>query len=330
MDARDPRGNISQLDPIFDPWGAAGPPDVAQWAIRRSVGAQAIPEFGWYADDNNKVSTRPITFGNGIKATLYYPKDAPANAKLATVIWLHSFSYPLGYTWVYHRELHPILGLVDNGYAVLAYDQSGFGSRMIEAQNQYRETPDWSQMGHMVKDVSSAIDAIAKDGALDASRVYLFGYALGGSVALHAAALEPRVAGVVSIAGFTPMRTDTPDKGDSINRYSTEHPVMPRLGLFLGHENQIPYDYDELIAAIAPRPVYILAPKYDRDANPADVHAAVENARKVFAFYDADAKLKLDEPWDYNRLQQFRPGPHPPLDDTEQEVVCSPAFGRQE
>ena len=31
--------------------------------------------------------------------------------------------------WVYHNDLHPILALVRAGYAVLAYDQSGFGSR---------------------------------------------------------------------------------------------------------------------------------------------------------------------------------------------------------
>jgi hypothetical protein len=32
------------------------------------------------------------------------------------------------------------------------------------------------------------------------------------------------------------------------------------------------------------------------------VHHAVDSARKVYALYKADDKLKLDEPWDYNRL----------------------------
>jgi len=40
----------------------------------------------------------------------------------------------------------------------------------------------------------------------------------------------------------------------------------------------------------------------DRDAIPADVHAAVEQAGMVYALYGAADKLELYEPWDYNRL----------------------------
>ena len=68
----------------------------------------------------------------GLAGDLYYPKDTPAGKKLPTVVWLHGYSYPLGYMWVYHSDLHPILALVHAGYAVLAYDQSGFGSRLSE------------------------------------------------------------------------------------------------------------------------------------------------------------------------------------------------------
>jgi hypothetical protein len=64
----------------------------------------------------------------------------------------------------------------------------------------------------------------------------------------------------------------------------------------------LPYDYDELIAALAPRPVYILAPQFDRDATPAEVKSAVEQAKKVYGLYNAADKVLLDEPWDYNRL----------------------------
>jgi hypothetical protein len=122
-------------------------------------------------------------------------------------------------------------------------------------------------------------------------------------VALYTAALEPRVSGVVSICGFTPMRTDTAaKKTGGLGRFAIERGLIPRLGDYIGHEAELPYDYDELIAAIAPRPVYVMNPKYDRDATPEDVHTAVESARKVYALYKADDKLKLDEPFDYNRL----------------------------
>ena len=111
--------------------------------------------------------------------------------------------------------------------------------------------------------------------------------------------------GVVSICGFTPMRTDTMDKGTGgLARYSVDLPLIPKLGLFIGNESKLPYDYNELIATIAPRPVYVVSPALDRDATPAEVHTAVEQARGVFALYNASDKLMLDEPYDYNRLPQ--------------------------
>ena len=283
----------------------ANPPDVPAWVIRRSAGAQAISEFGWYAEDNAAAATRPVTF-NGVKGTLYYPAKAAAGAKLPTVIWLHSYSYPLGYMWASRRELHPILALVEAGYAVLAYDQCGFGSRMNEAASFYERTPHWSQMGCMVADARAAVDVLSKDAAVNPKGIYLLGYGMGANVALYTAALEPKVAGVVSICGFTPMRTDTADKGTGgIARYAVERPLIPRLGLFIGNESKIPYDYDEMLGAIAPRPVYVVNPLFDRDATFGDVHGTVLAARKVYDLYHAEDNLKLDEPWDYNRLAGY-------------------------
>ena len=206
-----------------------------------------------------------------------------------------------------HNDLHPILALARAGYAVLAYDQSGFGSRMGEIGPFYDRYPHWSQMGRLVEDARAAIDALEKDPLVDPRRIYLFGFSLGATVGIYTASLDPRVQGVVSICGFTPMRTDTPGpKGrpgtGGVARYSYERPLIPRLGLFVGHEAQIPYDFHELLAMIAPRPVLVVQPELDRDAIPADVRAAVQEARKVYGLYGAAARLALEEPWDYNRL----------------------------
>jgi hypothetical protein len=48
--------------------------------------------------------------------------------------------------------------------------------------------------------------------------------------------------------------------------------------------------------------VYVVNPLYDRGANFQDVHATLDEARKVFALYGAEDHLKIDEPWDYDRL----------------------------
>ena len=78
--------------------------------------------------------------------------------------------------------------------------------------------------------------------------------------------------------------------------------MIPQLGFFVGHESQIPYDYDDLLAMIAPRPVLVVQPLLDRDATPEDVAGAVRQARQVYALYGAQNKIAIQEPWDYNRL----------------------------
>jgi len=264
--------------------------------------------YGWIDTAVQRTAKRKITFQSSsgfgaIEADLFTPNNVAAGAKLPVVIWLHGYSSSLGYSWVYHYDLHPVLALAQAGYAVLAFDQSGFGSRQVEAAAFYNKYPRWSQMGHMVEDTKAAIDALSKDAAVDSSRVYLFGYSMGADIAMYTAVLDTRVKGVVSLNGFTPMRTDTESKGTGgIARYFREHDLLPRMGAFAGKETRLPYDYDELIAAIAPRPIYILSPQLARDATPADVKSAVEQAKKVYRLYNAPDNVMLDEPWDYNRL----------------------------
>jgi dienelactone hydrolase len=282
--------------------GATNPgqvtPDVIGWVIQRGG-----TSFGWLEPQRNQTVSRSLNFGYNLRGDLYYPADTPPAAKLPAVIWLHGYSYSLGYMWGYHNDLHPILALVQAGYAVLAYDQSGFGSRMSESGPFYDRYPHWSEMGRMVEDVRAAIDALQNDSLIDPQRISVFGYSLGGTVGLYAAALDSRISGLVAISGFTPMRTDTADRGaGGIARYSHERGLIPRLGFFVGHESQIPYDFDELIAAVAPRPVMIVEPQLDRDGIPADVRAAVDRARKVYQLLNAPASLALSEPWDYTRL----------------------------
>jgi pimeloyl-ACP methyl ester carboxylesterase len=283
--------------PVANP--AQVTPDIPAWVIQTG-GAS----FGWPEPQKSQTATRRIMIAGGIRGDLYYPVGTPPDKKLPTAIWLHGYSYPLGYMWVYHQtDLHPILALVQQGYAVLAFDQSGFGSRLTETGPFYDRYPHWSHMGRMVEDAQSAIDALEKDSMVDTSHIYLFGYSVGGTVALYTAALDPRVAGVISASGFTPMRTDTAATGTGgIARYAFVKDILPRLGFFVGHESQVPYDFDDVIAMIAPRPVYIVNPLNDRDNNSADVIKAVKEAGKVYSLYGASQKLQISSPWDYNRL----------------------------
>ena len=273
-------------------------PDVPAWVIQRGG-----TSFGWVEPGRSLAAIRPMTFGYGVTGHLYYPNNTPAGTRLPAVIWLHGYSYPLGYMWVYRSDPHPILALVNAGYAVLAFDQAGFGSRMGEFAPFYKRHPHWSLMGRMVEDTTRAVDALSADSAIDPARISVFGYTIGGTVGLYAAALDARIKSVVSISGFTPMRTDTADRGTGgLARYSEERALLPRLGFFIGHESRVPFDFDELIASIAPRSVLVVEPTMDRATTPEDVRQAVTRARQVYNLYSAGDKLALYEPVDYTRL----------------------------
>jgi pimeloyl-ACP methyl ester carboxylesterase len=158
-------------------------------------------------------------------------------------------------------------------------------------------------LGKNVEDTLAAVEALLKVDFVDPKHIYLLGYATGGMTALHATALDDRIAGVVSVAGFTPMRLDTLEKGTGgVARWSRSMPLQPRLGAFVGQEPRIPYDYHEVLALVAPRPALIFAPKIDWHATLPDVKACVQEATHVFDQFGVKGNLQFHELEDYNRF----------------------------
>lgn len=293
----DTTGPVEALEGKFRPGQLK--PDVPAWVISRK-----IDEFGWNEQNSQGVSSKRISIGpEGIKGDLYYPQGTPSDAHLPTVVWLHGFHYPLGYMWVYRTDIHPILSLVKAGFAVLAFDQTGFGSRFDEYAPFYDRFPQWSRLGRMVDDVKDAVTALQEESLVDKDRISLYGFTMGGTVALYAAALDSRVANVVSVCGFTPMRSDVTCTGLSgMTRYSHLYAMLPKLGFFAGKEERLPYDYDSLIALASPRPVLIIQPAMDRDADPEAVRSCVQRARSIYDWMGSGDALSLSEPEDYARL----------------------------
>lgn len=247
-----------------------------------------------------------MSFGDYLTANIYFPANA-TDATLPAVIWQHPYSYATGYVSAY-SEAQVIPALVGAGAIVVAFDLVGFASRLRQGGTTFfaRHGGSASPFGHMVRDVRAAVDflmclsvtsncwaggdagdvpdALTSIPPIDATRIFVAGYSLGGNVALHAAALDSRVAGVAAFSAFTPFRNDTEGKPTGgTRRLSDIHALLPRLGLFRGHEGAVPYDYDELIASIAPRPVLILSAVLDRDATFTDVDACVNVARRAWA-----------------------------------------------
>lgn len=243
-------------------------------------------------------------FGDQLFGYLYYPRDNNGDLKgnnLPVVIYLHEYDYSKGFN-SYHKVESLLQSFVDKGFAVFAYDMLGFGHRIEEGSRFYNRYPHWSKMGKMVVDLRGAVDALSNLEFVDSTRIYAAGYSLGATVALYGAALDERIAGVVSVAGFSPMRLSTPNKGiEGIRAYSHLHGLLPRLGFFVGNEGRTPYDFHEIIASIAPRQILVIAPTMDKDAVLPDVTLAVEKARNIYSLYGAPDNLQLSTPDDFSR-----------------------------
>ena len=172
---------------------------------------------------------------------------------------------------------------------------------MRDARYFYQRYPKWSLLGKMVADTRAAVDAVAALEAVDPTRIYLAGYALGAKVGLITAAVDKRVAGVAAVCGVDPLRLSGAEKGtEGLQHYSHLHGLLPRLGFFVGQENRVPLDFDEVLAAVAPRQTLIVAPTLDRYAPLADVQFVVERARKVYARLGKEAALQLQTPVAFN------------------------------
>lgn len=246
---------------------------------------------------------RSLNFGNYLAGDLYHIAGVDQANRLPAIVWLHPFSFSNGYVAGYRRGEPIYLTLARLGYAVLAFDLIGHGARLEEGRLFYQRYPRWSLLGKQISDIRTAVDALGMIEFIDKSRIFLVGYGPGAMAGLHAAALDERVAGVVSYAGFTPMRLDTAEKGTGgIARFSQWFPLLPRLGAFVGSESHIPYDYHEVLALIAPRLALVITPALDYQSSLQDVNQCLQEASRVYSFLGAANNLAFLGIEEFNRL----------------------------
>jgi dienelactone hydrolase len=148
--------------------------------------------------------------------------------------------------------------------------------------------------------LSRVLDALAHVPGVDASRAVVAGHSRNGKTALLAAAFDTRFAAVAAsssgVLGAVPARRWCDRQGGEGIELLTRHfPdwFAPSLRRFAGREHLLPTDTHELLAAIAPRPVLLLAAPRDQvDSVPA-LREAVDAARPAFALLGAPGALEL-------------------------------------
>jgi predicted O-methyltransferase YrrM/dienelactone hydrolase len=124
------------------------------------------------------------------------------------------------------------------------------------------------------------------------------GHSLGGHNTVYTSVFDSRIKVAVSSCGLDSYldyyggdeKRWMPGKGWTQTLY------MPRLAGYRGHLQDIPFDFHELIGALAPRHVLIIAPKQDHNFQAKSVDRIATAARPVFKLYGHPARLKVEHP----------------------------------
>lgn len=125
-----------------------------------------------------------------------------------------------------------------------------------------------------------AVDLLQALPEVDARRLAVIGHSLGGHNALFVAAFDERLKAVVTSCGFTSFAKYY--GGDLTGWAGTRY--MPRIAERYGKDPaRLPFDFADILTALAPRAVFINAPLHDANFDVSGVQDSVARAKPGYA-----------------------------------------------
>jgi dienelactone hydrolase len=237
--------------------------------------------------------------GSRVPAYLLIPKAASRFQKrFAAVLCLHPTDSQYGHRVTVEKlrdSYHPYArDLAERGFVVLAPAYPLMASYQPDLK-----ALGW-QSGTMkaVWDNQRGLDLLDSLSFVKRGKYGALGHSLGGHNAIYTAVFDERIKVVVSSCGFDSFldyyggRPENwqPEHGWCQTRY------MPRLADYRGRLGEIPFDFAELIAALAPRPVFINAPVGDENFRARSVDEIIAAASPIYALYGSKGNLHLEHP----------------------------------
>lgn len=229
--------------------------------------------------------------GSRTPAYLLIPKDAIHQAgRRPAVLCLHPTNADLG-----HKVVVGLGDGEDRSYASQLADR-GFVTLAPAYPLLANYHPDLEGLGYAsgtmkaIWDNMRGLDLLESLPRVRPRAFGVIGHSLGGHNGIYTAVFEPRIQAVVSSCGFDSYR-DYMD-GDITGWTSSRY--MPRLKDYALPD--IPFDFHDLIAALAPRHCFVSAPLHDANFRHESVAAIVAEASKVYRLHDASAHLTVRHP----------------------------------
>ncbi|HLJ79135.1 MAG TPA: hypothetical protein VKT75_17070 [Acidobacteriaceae bacterium] len=193
----------------------------------------------------------------------------------------------------------PVEKILDAGYALAtAYRGDLDPDRKDGFSESIRSAfPDLAQGGDNFSTIaawswamSRALDFLEQDRLVDAHRVIAFGWSRLGKAALWAGATDPRFAAVISNesgAGGAKIFHDV--HGETVQLLNDRFPYWfcHNFKQYDGRDAELPFDQNEVLSLIAPRPLYIASAILDENADPQGEFLGALAVTPVYRFLGA-------------------------------------------
>ncbi len=143
----------------------------------------------------------------------------------------------------------------------------------------------WDNMRAL--DVLDALPFVKRDKGYAA-----IGHSLGGHNAIYTAAHDERIRCIVSSCGFDSVLDY---KGGNLKGWVQERYMMKMQG-YLGRAQDVPFDFYELAACLAPRRFFVNAPLRDSNFQWQSVDRIWKAALAVYRLHGAERNLRVEHP----------------------------------
>jgi hypothetical protein len=233
-----------------------------------------------------------------INITMYTPANAagPVPMMVIVVAGPGGFGAPRAgapTTQPEPRPGSPMYQLLDIGWGYAEMQvgpiQNDYGGGLtsgiigLMSEGQPRKPDDWGALSAWAWGLSRSMDYFETDKSVDAKQMGVEGHSRYGKAALLAAALDQRWAiAYPSCSGEGGAKPSRRNWGETTDNIASSYWMAANFRKYGGHWNDLPVDSDELLALVAPRPLFLNGGTGDAWADPHGAFLAAVAAGPVY------------------------------------------------